>query len=114
MDNDDLDLSYDMICLCCGGVNGEDHPGCSIRHYERADGTYDHLAWFQSPEYLGSVIVPAHYVLSEDHREFLKELAAQTLHVMVGAPKLYQTIMCDEQIGHVARLPPYDYRQFYN
>lgn len=33
MAEDELDLRYDFICICCGGRNGEDHPDCSIRLY---------------------------------------------------------------------------------
>lgn len=110
----ELDLTYDFICLCCGGRNGELHPSCSVQNYEDAVGEFDHSSWFSSQEYLGAVIVPADYIVSHDHRELLKGLAAQTRPALVGGPRLYQTVMCDEKIGHVARLPAYDYRQFDN
>jgi len=85
MEDDDLDLSYDFICLCCGGRNGEDDPACTVRNYPLADATrpelpewyseqeYDSRAWFRSAEYLGSVVVPANYVVSPTTENYFKD-----------------------------------------
>lgn len=124
MADDELDLTYDFICLCCGGRNGEDHPGCSVRSFPLSDVAKSHLpewyreqqydfnAWFASDEYLGSVIIPAHYVMSYDHRKFLKELTGAADNGV--RPLLVQSILCDERIPNVIRLPAYDVSQFDN
>lgn len=111
---EELELTYDFICLCCGGRNGELHPSCSVQSYETTEGSYDFEAWFSSRSYLGAAIVPADYVVSADHLSLLRNLAAGTKPSVEGGPRLYQTIMCDANIGHVARLPAYNYRQFDN
>lgn len=125
MANEKLDLTYDFICLCCGGRNGEDHPACSVRNYLLTDEAREHLsewhqeqpydfnAWFASDEYFGSVIIPAHYVLSEDHRKFLAELAG-AVNAPRRRPFLVQSILCDDNIPDVYRLPAYDVTQFDN
>lgn len=125
MADEELDLTYDLICLCCGGRNGEDHPGCSVRSYLLTDAAREHLpdwfreqqydfnAWFVSDEYLGSVIIPAHYVLSDDHRKFLAALAG-AVNVPRTGPYLVQSILCDARITDATRLPAYDVTQFDN
>lgn len=73
------ELLYDFICLCCGGVNGEEHAQCTVRDYPLASddpgpgygARYNYAAWFDSGDYRGSVIVPAGFEMTREHREVI-------------------------------------------
>lgn len=103
MEEEDLDLRYDYICLCCGGRNGELLPECSLNRFpmERdaiglaalpdwyAEQDFDYELWYNSPYYCGSLIIPSGYFLMPYERERLLQAAEFHLRLRDPGPMFF-------------------------
>lgn len=87
MQDFDKEFKFEFVCLCCGGRNGEVLAACSINKYplDRTEDInkialedrhmhLDILAWLDSPDYKGSVIIPVGYNLTDEARRIFLRL----------------------------------------
>lgn len=84
-------MYYDFICLCCGARNGEVYSWCSFHKYVTDEAKTDSeeyrsqlAAWLSSADYKGSLLVPADYLLTEEHRQRILEMTEQFRSTRTG------------------------------
>ena len=80
----DEEFKFEFICLCCGARNGEVREACSVNKFPLDPATdinslqpsvrhayLDLLAWLESPDYKGSLLVPVGFEVTEENRLLL-------------------------------------------